>query len=310
MEEFDSSKRWEMIGNYRLHKPLATGVNSQVYEVVELTSKMHFAMKLLLPEKMGDEELRKDLLHEAEVAKGLAHPNVIRIVHIDRSMKNPYFVMEFFPTSNLKDRLNASVRFPRQAEFLREHAQDILKQSATAFAFINAKGWLHRDIKPDNILVNSAGEVRVIDLAIAQRVSTGVGGWFKSREKIAQGTLSYMSPEQLRCDHLDYRADIYSFGATAYELVTGRPPFRAATQGDLMQKHLHEKPLPPKSYTPTLTREFDELVMAMLDKDRDKRPRNFHEVLMRMRKMHVYMRMRKPKPPLPDKPPPDKPPPA
>jgi serine/threonine protein kinase len=297
MDAFDGINRNEMVGNYRLRKPLATGVNSQVYEVVELNSNMHFAMKLLLPERVGDEELRKHLLHEADVAKSLAHPNIIRIVHIDRSVKNPYFVMEFFPTANLKDRLNAAIRFPRQAEFLRERAQDILKQAATAFAFINAKGWVHRDIKPDNILVNSAGEVRVIDLAIAVPVSSGIGSWFKSKEKVAAGTLSYMSPEQLRCDHLDYRADIYSFGATAYELVTGRPPFRAATQGELMQKHLHETPLPPKSYNPMLTREFDELVMAMLDKNKDKRPRNFHEVLMRMRKMHIYMRPKKPKPP-------------
>jgi serine/threonine protein kinase len=297
MDAFEGISRSEMIGNYRLRKPLATGVNSQVYEVVELNSNIHFAMKLLLPEKVGDEDLRKDLLHEADVAMQLAHPNIIRIVHVDRSPKNPYFVMEFFPTSNLKDRLNASAKFPRQAEFLKENGQAILKQAATAFAFINAKGWLHRDIKPDNILVNSAGEVRVIDLAIAEPIRSGISSWFHKKDKLAQGTLSYMSPEQLRCDRLDYRADIYSFGATAYELVTGRPPFRAASQGDLMQKHLHEKPLPTKAYNPMVTREFDELVMSMLDKDREKRPRNFHEVLMRMRKMHMYMRAKKPKPP-------------
>jgi eukaryotic-like serine/threonine-protein kinase len=297
MDAFDGISRSEMIGNYRLRKPLATGVNSQVYEVVELNSNIHFAMKLLLPEKVGDEELRKDLLHEAAVSMQLAHPNVIRVVHVDKSPKNPYFVMEFFPTSNLKDRLNAAVKFPRQAEFLRAQGQSILKQAATAFAFINAKGWIHRDIKPDNILVNSAGEVRVIDLAIAERIQSGIGSWFHKKDKLAAGTLSYMSPEQLRCERLDYRADIYSFGATAYELVAGRPPFRAATQGDLMQKHLHEKALPPRAYNPMITKEFDELVMAMLDKDRDKRPRNFHEVLMRMRKMHMYMRPKKPKPP-------------
>jgi serine/threonine protein kinase len=215
--------------------------------------------------------------------------------------------MEFFKTSNLKDRLNAAVRFPRQAEFLHERGQDILKQAATAFAFINAKGWLHRDIKPDNILVNSAGEVRVIDLAIAVPVSSGIGSWFQKKEKLAAGTLSYMSPEQLRCEHLDYRADIYSFGASAYELVTGRAPFRAANQGDLMHKHLRETPLPPRTYNPMVTKEFNDLVMSMLEKDREKRPRNFHEVLLRMRKMHMYMRARKPKPPEGSPPTQDKP---
>jgi serine/threonine protein kinase len=295
MQQFEGANRMEFIGNYRLRKPLATGMNSQVYEVVELNSNLHFAMKLLLPEKVGDEELRKDLLHEAEVGMKLAHPNIIRVVHVDKSPKNPFFVMEFFPTGNLKDRINAAVKFPRQAAFLRDRARDILKQAATAFAFINGKGWLHRDIKPDNILVNSACEVRVIDLAIAEPVVTGMASWFHRPEKMAKGTLSYMSPETLRCERLDYRSDIYSFGATAYELVTGRPPFRAATHGDLMQKHLHEPALPAKTYNPMLTREFNELIMSMLEKDREKRPRNFHEVLMRMQKMHLYQRPKKPK---------------
>jgi serine/threonine protein kinase len=295
MQEFEGANRMEFIGNYRLRKPLATGMNSQVYEVVELNSNLHFAMKLLLPEKVDDEELRKDLLHEAEVGMKLAHPNIIRVVHVDKNPKNPFFVMEFFPTGNLKDRINASVKFPRQAAFLRDRARDILKQAATAFAFINGKGWLHRDIKPDNILVNSACEVRVIDLAIAEPIVSGMGAWFHRKEKLAKGTLSYMSPETLRCERLDYRSDIYSFGATAYELVTGRPPFRAASHGDLMQKHLHEPALPAKTYNPMLTREFNELIMAMLEKDREKRPRNFHEVLMRMQKMHLYQRPKKPK---------------
>jgi serine/threonine protein kinase len=289
----------EMIGNYKLRKPLWTGQDSQVYEVVESTSNMHFAMKLLLPEKIGREDLREFLLHEADVAQKLAHPNIIRIVHVGKSPKNPHFVMEFFPASNLKQRIYAAVTTdPKQAEFLRERTQHILKEAATAFAFINAKGWVHKDIKPDNILVNSAGEVKIIDFAIAQPVSTGIGGWFRSRDKIAQGTMSYMSPEQIRCEALDGRSDIYSFGVTAYELVAGRPPFRAPTAGDLMQKHLHEKPIPPKMINATVTRDFDELVMKMLDKDREKRPRNFHEVLMLMKKMRILIPpMKKKQPP-------------
>jgi serine/threonine-protein kinase len=300
MQGFEGLNRMDVVGNYRLFKPLATGLNSQVYEVVELNSGLHFAMKLLLPEKVRDKELQEELLHEAEVGMKLAHPNIIRIVHIEKSPKNPYFVMEFFPTGNVKDLINAAVRFPNKAAFLRENTQLILRESGAAFAFINAKGWLHRDIKPDNILVNAACQVRVIDLAIAEQIGGGLFGWFRHRErrryKLAQGTLSYMSPETLRCDRLDYRSDIYSFGATAYEMTTGKPPFRAASHGDLMQKHLHEQPVAPKIANPMVTRDFSDLVMAMLEKDREKRPRNFHEVLMRLKKMHVYMREKKPKP--------------
>src|SRR5438067_717349 len=126
---------------------MATGQTSQVFEVVEVTSGRHFAMKLLLPEKARESVHRKFLFHEAEVGKSLAHPNIIRIVHIDHSHATPNFVMEFFPSGSLKMRL-----MRKDDAFIREKGQDILKQAATALAFMNAQGWVHRDIKPDNML--------------------------------------------------------------------------------------------------------------------------------------------------------------
>src|SRR5437764_2436414 len=194
---------------------MATGQASQVWEVVEVASGRHLAMKLLLPEKAQDSTFRKFLLHEAEVGQELAHPNIIRILKVGRDEDNPYFVMEFFPSGSLKARL-----LRKEFDFIREKGQDILKQGATALAFMNAKGWVHRDVKPDNFLVNSAGEVRLIDFAIARKIPTGFFTRLFWRKEKAQGTPSYMSPEQIRSLPLDARADIYSFGATAYELVT------------------------------------------------------------------------------------------
>src|SRR5205807_1931065 len=144
---------------------MATGLASQVYEVVELTSQRHFAMKLLLPEKENNAEHRRMLLHEASVGVKLAHPNVIKIISFSKDPKTPYFVMEFFPAGSLKDRL-----LKKQLGFIKEHALSIFKQAATALAYMHASGWVHRDIKPDNILVNSAGDLRIIDFAIAQRI--------------------------------------------------------------------------------------------------------------------------------------------
>src|SRR5436190_23821215 len=139
--------------------------------------------------------------------------------------------MEFFPSSNVK------LRIMRKDPLVKEKCRSIIEQAATALAFMNDKGWVHRDVKPDNILVNSIGEVRLIDFALAQRVSKGGGfSLFRKRQK-AQGTRSYMSPEQIRGDPLDGRADVYSFGATLYEFLTGRPPFRADSPQILLQKH-------------------------------------------------------------------------
>jgi serine/threonine protein kinase len=274
----------EVIGGYKLVKHMVTGQTSQVWEVVETSGSRHFAMKLLLPEKAAMPEFRRFLLHEATVGKALAHPNIIRILAIGRDSANPYYVMDYFPAGNLKLRI-----MHKEWDFIHQRAQDILKQAATGLAFMNAKGWVHRDVKPDNILVNAAGELRIIDFALARRVErSGFLSKLFRRKGKAQGTRSYMSPEQIRGQPLDGRADIYSFGATAYELVTGRPPFRAASAQELLNKHIFEKPITPRHYNPDVTEQFGDLVLRMLAKKAQDRPKDFHEVLMAMRAMQVF----------------------
>src|SRR5262245_51853656 len=236
---------------------MGTGQNSQVWEVVESSSHRHFAMKILLPEKEKDRQSRSLLSHEAMVGQKMAHQNVIRIVHVATKEKHPYFVMELFVAGSLKQRLQR-----KQYDFIRERIHSILKQAATGLAYMNASGWVHRDIKPDNMLVNAAGELKLIDFALAKRIQkpsffAKLFGW---KDKPA-GTRSYMAPEQIRGLHLDGRADIYAFGASAYELTTYRPPFRAATQQDLLAKHLVEKPSTPKVYNAELTDDFCDLVL-------------------------------------------------
>src|SRR5262245_31810500 len=215
----------EVIGGYRLQNLMMTGQTSQVWEVVEVSSHRHFAMKLLLPEKISGSEHRRILLHEARVGKQLAHSNIIRIVTVCEDRKNPYFVMEFFPAGSLKLRI-----LRKQMNFIKERAHNIFRQAATGLAYMNSKGWVHRDVKPDNMLVNNAGELRLIDFGLAQRIQkpSPFARLFK-RKSLVQGTRSYMSPEQIRGQFLDTRADIYSFGVSLYELVTGRVPFRAAS---------------------------------------------------------------------------------
>lgn len=275
-----SSDQPDMVGRYRLLNLLMTGQTSQVWEATDPSSGLHFAIKILLPEFAGDKEHREFLFHEAEVGMELTHPNVIKIVSVSKDQKHPHFVMDFFPGGSLKMRI-----MHKQQDFIKEKAQEILKQTATALAFMNAKGWVHRDIKPDNVLVNSAGEVRLIDFAITQKVSAGK--MLRSKGPI-QGTRSYMSPEQIRNEGLDGRADIYSFGAMCYELVTGRPPFRAANPQELLNKQLYEKPVSPRNHNPEVSEEFGELVLKMLEKKKEDRPNNFHEVLMAMKKIKIF----------------------
>ncbi|MDY3552852.1 serine/threonine-protein kinase [Gemmata sp. JC717] len=267
------------LAGYRLRTLLQTGQTSQVFEVVELQSNRHFAMKILLPEAADNPEQRRILFNEAEVGIQLTHPNVIRITKVNRSKESPHFIMEFFPSGSLRIKLQA-----KDFSFVKEHARKIFKGAATGLAYMNASGFVHRDVKPDNMLVNALGDTKIIDFAITKKIPTGFAKWFYRPGK-PQGTPSFMSPEQIKDEKLDGRADIYSYGCTLYELTTGRPPFRGTSMNDLLGRHFTEKPAPPSMYNPDLTDEFSAFVLKMLAKKRTDRPEHFHEVLMELRKV-------------------------
>jgi serine/threonine protein kinase len=269
-----------LIGGYKLRTLLQTGQTSQVFEVTEPTSGRHFAMKLLLPEFAADKAQRGNLFHEAEVGTKLTHQNVIRIYKVNRSMEVPHFIMEFFPSGSLRLRLQA-----KDFKFVQEHARKIFREAATGLAYMNAMGYVHRDVKPDNLLVNSLGDTKLIDFAITQKVQKGFWARMMRKRKKPQGTPSFMSPEQIRNELLDGRADVYSYGCTLYELTTGRPPFRGTSTNDLLGRHLVEKPAPPSAYNKDLTDEFAAFVLRLLAKKKEERPENFHEVLIQLRKV-------------------------
>jgi serine/threonine-protein kinase len=264
---------------------MMTGQTSQVWEVSEISSGRHFALKMLLPEHVKSQQQRYFLFHEADVGIQIVHPKVIRMLTIVKDKDHPYVVMEFFPSTNLK------LRLMHKDPFIKEHFKEIVDQAATALAYIHERGWVHRDVKPDNILVNASAEVRIIDFALAQRMSKGRGGLFggKKRRKI-QGTRSYMSPEQIRGEGLDARADLYSFGATIYELLTGRPPFVASNPSDLLTKQLTEKPTSPQVYNPEIADDLANLILRMLNKKREERPKDFHEFLAKFRGLRTIFK--------------------
>lgn len=283
------SESSQSIGGYRLEKMLQQGQASQVWEAVEMVSGRHFAMKTLLPESAKDPVQKRLLFNEADVGIELAHPNVIKIIKVFKEAQTPCIVMEFFPSGSMRQRL-----MYKDWEYIKENALNILKQSATALAYMNSNGWLHRDVKPDNILVNAAGEVRLIDFAIAQRIHTGLTKWFHRQDRA--GTRSYMSPEAIRCKALDTRSDIYSFGATCYEIVTFRTPFKGASPNELLNKALFEKPTSPQAYCPDLSDDFSKFILRMMAKKKEERPSNFHEVLMELRKIKLFKKAN-PEPP-------------
>lgn len=275
----------EQIGDYRLRSLLQTGQVSQVYEVVEIKSNRHFAMKLLLPEHATNAGHRNTLFHEADIGIKMRHENVINIIKVNRNPQNPYIIMEFFPSGSLRTRLIS--KDPKDREFIKTNARKIFRQIATGIAYMNGSGFVHRDIKPDNILVNAAGQTKIIDFAISKAIPSGLGKLFYRRKK-PQGTPSYMAPEQIRDWRPDPRMDVYSFGCTLFELTTGRPPFRGSSLNDLLQKHLIEKPSSPAAYNNDITDEFGNLVLRMLVKDPKQRVQSANEFLMELKKIRIF----------------------
>lgn len=276
----------EIIGGYRLRSLLQSGQTSQVFEVVEPNSNRHFAMKVLLPEAASNPEQRKILANEAEVGVKLTHTNVIRIHKINRSQATPHFIMEFFPSGSLRLRLQA-----KDFAFIKEHSRKIFKGAATGLAYMNAMGYVHCDVKPDNILVNAIGDTKMIDFAISKKIPKGMARWFYRKGK-PQGTPSFMSPEQILGAMPDPGFDVYGFGCTLYELTTGRPPFRGSTRDDLLTRHFKEKPSPPMAYNADLTEEFSAFVVKLLAKLPKDRPKNFHEVLIALKQVpQIYKSM-------------------
>ena len=281
----------EQIGGYKLRSLLQTGSVSQVFEVVEPHSHRHFAMKVLLPESAHKAETRNALFHEAEVGTKLRHDNVIHILKINRDPDNPHFIMEFFPSGSLRTRI-----MNKNFDFLKEHNAKIFKQSATGLAYMHAHQWIHRDVKPDNFLVNALGELKIIDFAISQKVPTGFARWFWRKKGKAQGTPSYMAPEQIQGGMPDRRSDIYSLGATWYELLTGRPPFRGASYSDLLNKHIATRADNPQVHNKDVGDEIAALILRMLAKKPEQRPKDCHEILFALKGIRLYKSLSAAKP--------------
>jgi serine/threonine protein kinase len=273
----------DRIGGYRYIRTIHPGATSVVMEVVQEGTQRRFALKQLLASRAEDRDEYKAFMHEAKLGMELLHPNLIRVHELVKDPVQPYFVMELFTGLHLKMPIARPSIYPMP----RKHLHKIIMQAASALAYMHDKNWVHRDVKPENILFNKSGEVRVIDYALARRSSTGFFRMFEGKIP-RQGTKSYMAPEQIRCEPPSPSADIYSFGITCYELACGRPPFRANSSQELLEKHISEKALPLVTHNKRVTPEFNDLVLRMIQKKPGDRLASMHEFLTRFRGIKIF----------------------
>lgn len=273
----------DRIGGFRFVRTVHPGATSVVMEVVQESTGKRFALKQLNASRAEESSERKLFEFEARLGMELRHPNLVRVHEYFKDPAGPYFIMDLFQSYHLKLPIARPSVYPMPITQLHR----ILKQAGSALAYMHDKGWVHRDVKPENVLVNKSGEVRLIDYALAMKPYSGLKKLFKKTAP-RQGTPSYMAPEQIRALPPMPAADIYSFGITCYEIACSRPPFRADSQTALLNKHIRERANPLSIYNKEVTSEFNDLIMKMIEKKPADRIVSMHEFLSRFAKIRIY----------------------
>jgi serine/threonine-protein kinase len=272
-----------VIDEYTLLNHIATGSSTQVWEAIEKGGgDRHFALKLMLPEALADSEQRSVLKHEAKIAERFDHPNLIRTKKLVMNKKRAYIVMDYFKAPNLKMQLGAD------GVSLQIRVVRLFEQLCQALGYMHDQGWVHRDVKPDNILFNKASELRLIDFSLSTKAAGAMSKLIGGKEKVIQGTRTYISPETILKAPPSPQSDIYSLGVTLFEVLTGEPPFRGTSPDDLLKKHLTTAAPPPSAINDNVAPEMDRFVLKMLAKRPKDRYKNTHELLAEFRNIKPY----------------------
>ena len=260
-----------VVNGYRVMEKMMELPETVLYKGVHEQNLHEVAIKMLLPHVARRHELIRQLKREAYYQGRLNHPNIVKGRGFFRKPIRHHFIMDYFPSRNMR------TRFKDEADqVIRRYLKHIMIQIAEGLAYVHDYGLTHRDIKPENIVINSAGDAKLIDFALASRYDI-LSRIFVRR--LVQGTRSYMAPEQIRGKSVDNRADIYSYGATVFEMVAGHPPFTGASEAEILRRHLNEPVRPIKQFKINVTTSFNTLVSRMLAKRPSERPSDMSEVV-------------------------------
>jgi serine/threonine protein kinase len=235
------------IGKHVVERVLGRGSTGTVYLARDPGLDRRLAVKTLDPDPAAAPELRMRFLREAEAAGGLRHPNIVTVYDVGEDAGQPYIAMEYVEGADLEQIIQGGEAYPV------EWALDVLRQVCLGLGHAHHFGIVHRDVKPANIRVTPSGEVKIMDFGLARLPASTV-----TRSGRLLGTVQYMAPEQVEGGHVDHRADIFSVGAVAYELIARRKPFSGDSLSSVMAAVLRAAPdpaaLPATAYSPGLER--------------------------------------------------------
>jgi serine/threonine-protein kinase len=259
----------QRVGGYRIVERLGRGGMGTVYKAEQIDLQRMVALKVISEEHTKDEDFVELFVHEARAAAKLNHPNVVQVYDVKRHGDIYYFSMEYVSGGSVQDVLN------KQRKIGVDQTVQWILDAARGLDYAHKKGIVHRDVKPDNLMISETGMVKIGDMGLARGLNEKVG---PEEETSVIGTPHYIAPEQVLGRPADFRCDIYSLGATAYRMLAGVTPFQAPSVRDLVNKKVREDAPPAHDFNSEVPKALSEIVGRMMARDPERRYQTMAEV--------------------------------
>ena len=268
------------IGDYQIFRRLGRGGMADVYLAKQISLDRNVALKVLKAELAKDESYVQRFRQEAQAAARLRQANIVQIYEVGELEGYYYISQEYVQGRNLSQYLS------RHGAVEPVMAINVLRQCGLALQESGKHSVIHRDIKPDNIMLSTNGEVKITDFGLA-RVNDDASKQGLTQVGVTMGTPLYMSPEQVEGADVDQRSDIYSLGVTAYHMLAGHPPFDGENALSIAVQHVKDEPISLASLRPDVSQELCDVVAQMMSKKRAERPADARQLLKLLRKIKV-----------------------
>ncbi|MGA7160785.1 MAG: serine/threonine-protein kinase, partial [Bacteroidota bacterium] len=270
----------QTISHYEILEKLGEGGMGVVYKARDIKLDRLVALKFLPVHISESEQERSRFIQEAKSASSLNHPNVCTIYGIDEYKGQQFIEMELVDGSTLRDTISGSAG-GKTSPLAIKQVIDYGIQIAEALQEAHSKGIIHRDIKSENIMVNSKNQIKVMDFGLAKLK----GSLKLTKTSSTVGTLAYMSPEQIQGIEADIRSDIFSFGVVLFEMATGKTPFRGEHEAAMMYSIVNEEPEDAAKHRNDIPSELLHILKKSLEKDPDDRYQSMSEIIVDLRRL-------------------------
>src|SRR6266540_2106088 len=279
----------ESIAHYRIIKKLGAGGMGEVYLALDTKLDRKVAIKVLAPDFIAEENLKRRLLREAQAAAKLDHPNICAVYDVNEADSLTFIVMQYIEGETLAEEME---RQPTGVST----ALAIAEQAAEGLAEAHAHGIVHRDIKPQNMMITPRGQLKILDFGLAKQMRSSdtvdneaPTATLLSTPGLVVGTMPYMSPEQVQGEPLDPSSDIFSLGVTLYEMLAGKHPFKDKSAAVTMSRILLGEPIPTEQFQAQVSGELQTLLSKMLCKDKAARYQSAQDFLADLRQLPAQL---------------------